>query len=189
MLQVWHPPPLETVCRQANHRRRPPRLAPLNNATPPDDATAVFDTLCSLDCPSLPTTDGIRLDHHVYNELLQAWERRASDPRPTITVSIRAIPSDIRALGFPTRFTRPTPVVLCPAMADTGCQSCLASTSLLPQLGLTKHHLLPVTLRMTAANENKIAIAGTLALWVSSTSSSGKAVETRQIVYFSDASN
>lgn len=59
-------------------------------------------------------------------------------------------------------------------MADTGCQSCLASTSHLRELGLSKHHLHPVTLHMTAANANKINIAGALALRVSSTSLSGQ---------------
>ena len=177
---------LESVCRQppdkmkGRQARRQPKGAP-----PPredDDATAVFDQLCSLSDP----LQSLELDHHVYNDLTRAWDRRASDPHPLISVHIRAFPSDVRALRKTSRFTRPTPVVECPALADTGCQSCLASTSLLRRLGLTNYHLIPVTMKMNAANQQGIKIVGALALRIAGTSPSGHALETRQLVYFTD---
>ena len=134
----------------------------------------IFEALCSLDSTSPTTAHIITLDHHVYNELYDVWERRASDPRHIVNVTIQAIPSDAQALGFPTIFVSPTATVLYPAMADTGCQSCLADISLLPKLGLERRQLTPVTMKMTAANNHGIHIAGALVLRISGTSPTGQ---------------
>ena len=74
-------------------------------------------------------------------------------------------------------------------MADTGCQSCLAGLSLLSKLGLEQRHLFPVSMRMTAANNNGIDILGALVLRITGTSPSGHTVHTRQIVYFTRSSD
>ena len=52
-------------------------------------------------------------------------------------------------------------------MADTGCQSCLAGINLLKAMGLQKTHLIPVTMKMTAANSQGIEILGALPLRIS----------------------
>ena len=176
----------ETLCRQSKRRQQPTQSTP---PPPQHDATAIFEALCSLESTSPTTAHTITLDHHVYNELCDAWERRASDPQPIVNVIVQAIPSDAQALGFPTTFVSPTATVLYPAMADTGCQSCLAGTSLLPKLGLERHQLTPVTMKMTAANNHGIHIAGALVLRISGTSPTGQTLETRQIVYFTDSSD
>ena len=48
------------------------------------------------------------------------------------------------------------------AMADTGCQSCLMGTSFMQQLNLTKKDLLPVKVRMRAANGGQFKILGAI---------------------------
>ena len=140
-------------------------------------------------CPDIYSTHAITLQHHVYNEFCDAWERRVSDPQPFVDVSIQAVPSDAQDLDLPTSLLSPTLTVSYPAMADTGCQSCLAGTKLLPKLGLGRHHLIPVTMKMTAANNRGISIASTFVLRISGTSPSREAIETRQIVYFTDSSD
>ena len=65
-------------------------------------------------------------------------------------------------------------------MADTGCQSCLAGTSVMSKLGLTTGDLIPVNLRMHAANNNNIDILGATILRLTDTSSRKT---TRQMVY------
>ena len=75
------------------------------------------------------------------------------------------------------------------AMADTGCQSYLASTTVLRRLGLNQKDLIPVTTRMHAANNNGIKILGAIILRFSGTSQSGQTCETRQIVYITNDSN
>ena len=68
-------------------------------------------------------------------------------------------------------------------MADTGCQSCLVGMKAMHLLGLRKSDLIPVTLRMHAANNNGIKILGAVVLRFSGRSHSGEILETRQIVY------
>jgi len=44
------------------------------------------------------------------------------------------------------------------AMADTGCQSCLTGIKVIQQLGLHQSDLIPVSMRMHAANNQGIEI-------------------------------
>ena len=176
----------ESVCRQT--RRKSPTATALTPAAQ-DDATAIFTTLCSIGDTSSMETHAIKLDHHIYNEFCDMWERRSSDPQPFIDVSITAIPSDSHALGLSAPQFHCTPSVSIKAMADTGCQSCLAGTTLLSKLGLDKRHLNPVQMKMTAANNRGIEIVGATILRISGTSPSRKSMETRQIVYFTDSTD
>lgn len=176
----------ETVCRKS---LRKSRATPWKAPDKPDDATAVFEALCSVTATPSTDADAITLEHHVYDQFCNAWERRGSDPQPFIDVSIQAMPQDTKDLGLPKPSHNATLSARYPAMADTGCQSCLAGTKLLSKLGLTKRDLIPVKMKMTAANERKIDICGALALRISGTSPSGQTHETRQIVYFTDSSD
>ena len=117
----------ESVCRQSRRRA----TAPSALSPPQDDATAIFHTLCSIDSAMAATSPSITLDHHVFNELHEMWEKRASDPQTLVEVTTQAIPSDAQDLGFHTPFLSPSWKASFPAMADTGCQSCLAGLSLL----------------------------------------------------------
>ena len=175
-----------SMCRKTKRRLQP---ATPSTSSSQVDATAVFEALCSVDDSSPISTLAITLDHHIYNEFCDLWEKRASDTQPLIDVSIQAFPSDMLALGFSSSFISPTSPVSCPAIADTGCQSCLADVSLLPKLGLQDRHLIPVSMKMTAANRQSIKILGALVLRISGTCPSGETLQTRQIVYFTDSSD
>ena len=74
-------------------------------------------------------------------------------------------------------------------MADTCCQSCLASMKMIRRLGLHEDDLIPVTLRMHAANNNSIKILGAAILRFSGRSKPGQTLETRQIVYMTSDSD
>ena len=109
--------------------------------------------------------------------------KRESDPQPTVPLNICADPSDFKQIGCEQTFNT-SHTTTYSAMADTGCQSCLAGTDLLKSLGLEMHHLVPVSMRMTAANNEGIEIVGALPLRIGGLSQSGSKVSTRQIVYF-----
>ena len=176
------------VCRQPPRGPANPSAAPSPNAL--DDAVAVFDSLCcTVTAAPVSSTFSVSLDHHVYNEFCRAWEKRASDPQPFVDVIVHAVPSDAQSLGFPTALPASTIPITYPAMADTGCQSCLAGTALLTKMGLNRRHLLPVNMKMTAANRGKIDIIGALALRISGTSPSKKLLETHQMVYFTTSTD
>ena len=193
----------ESLCRSHLHMHRPgtrhsatPQGAQANRYHTQESVTAVtetepdtFETLCSVSTASPTSNDkseGILIEHHVYNSLQDCWEKRPSAPQPTVRVFVSHYPSDTRALGITSALRRPTPSPTTYAVADTGCQSCLAGTNLLRHLGLAKHHLTPVKLQMTAANEAPINILGALALRISDTHGPG-GMETRQVVYFTDS--
>ena len=67
-------------------------------------------------------------------------------------------------------------------MADTGCQSCLAGVNILHPLGLTEDDLIPITMKMHAANNNRITTLGATALQFSGKSETDETINTRQIV-------
>ena len=74
-------------------------------------------------------------------------------------------------------------------MADTGRQSCLASIKVICRLGLCVSDLIPVTMKMHTVNNNGINILGAVILRFSGRSPSGKALESRQIVYVTSDSD
>ena len=178
------------VCRQWQSTRSPASPSPMPSPNALDDTGAVFDSLCCTDMAApVSRTLSVSLDHHVYNEFCKAWEKRASDPQPFIDVIVHAVHSDAQSLGFPTSLPASTSPVSYPAMADTGCQSCLAGTALLTKMGLSQRHLLPVNMKMTAANRGTIDIIGALALRISGTSPSKTLLETHQMVYFTTSTD
>ena len=129
------------------------------------------------------------LSHHVYNTLQNTWMRQKSEPQPCVDINIQAIPSDSQAIGVNPTFKFPSPLVTFNALADTGCQSCLGGPNLLQSLNLQRHNLIPVSMKMTAANNKGIEVIGALPLRLSGTSAAGKTVSTRQLVYFTPATN
>ena len=129
------------------------------------------------------------LNHHTYNSLQDTWIKEKSDPQPFINVNIKAMPSDIKDIGAHPKFTSTTPLTSFTAIADTGCQSCLGGPNLLQALHLHLNQLIPVTMKMTAANNKGIEIIGALPLRISGVSPTGATINTRQLVYFTPATN
>ena len=74
-------------------------------------------------------------------------------------------------------------------MADTGCQSCLASLTIIKHLGLRQTDLISVTMRMYSANSEGITILGPTMLRFSGKCKSGATLKTRQITYVTDNSD
>ena len=72
------------------------------------------------------------------------------------------------------------------AMADTGCQSCLAGIRVVHRLGLSTGDLITVTMQMHAATNNGIKNQGALVLRFSGMTKGGARLETRQLVYITD---
>ena len=74
-------------------------------------------------------------------------------------------------------------------MADTGCQSCLASLTIIKLLGLHQTDLIPVPMRMYAANNKSITILAATILRFLGKCKSGATLETREITYVTDSSD
>ena len=136
--------------------------------------SALFDNISMVTSTKHPTT----LDHHTYNQSTHSWSRMQSKPQPFLTMSLQTQTEDYQHLGYTLKV--PQKKITIQAMADTGCQSCLAGTSTMKKLGLKTTDLLPVKLKMHAANNSNIQILG--AILVKMAEPQGRR-STRQMVY------
>ena len=179
------------LCRKKdsiNNQKQPP---PKTDSADNDESGGLFNALCGLSDSSCYSARShkqtLSLDHHVYDNMCDQWLRQASKPQPYVSVSARVCSSDYEDLGIdPAPLAKP---VVLSAMADTGCQSCLAGIKVLHRLGLTRQDLIPVTMKMHAANNGGINIIGGLIVRYTGTSTSGTSLETRQITYITDNSD
>jgi len=98
----------------------------------------VFDALCSISSHS-QQRNGRKLviDHHLYDNLSDTWVRKASKPQTFVNLAIRILPEDYKAFGF--NITTRTNTIAISAMADTGCQSCLAGIKVKHRLGINQN--------------------------------------------------
>ena len=148
----------------------------------PDQENAVFDSLCTLtDVDNTTDSCSILLEHHVYSSLNKCWEQRHSQHQPVIKINACTHPDDYFALGL--SLSVPAKTTILSAVADTGCQSCLIGMNLVQRFDLRQNDLIPVKMRMRAANENNISIIGAVILRLTGKSESGRTHETREMVY------
>ena len=73
-------------------------------------------------------------------------------------LTVTPVREDYADLGFPLESRTRSSIL--PSMADTGCQSCLGGMRLLLRLGMTADDLIPVSMKMHAANGKGINILG-----------------------------
>ena len=155
----------ESVCRSKDKPKR--RLK-----TQTDDSDdAIFDSLCTVSSSSNKSKRSIAIGHHQFDNMSETWLSRVSRPQPFVSVKIQASHKDYKALGF--SLHTPSKSTSQPAMADTGCQSCLAGIIVLYRLGLTQADLIPVTMQMHAADNKSINILGATLLRVPATDATG----------------
>ena len=134
-----------------------------------------------------PGRRAIALDHHVYDQLSKMWLRRSSEPQPYVMLTVTPVREDYADLGFPLKLRTRSNIL--PSMADTRCQSCLGGMRFLPRFGMTADDLIPVSMKMHAANGKGINIIGAAILRFSGKSPYGEPRETRQITYITDNSD
>ena len=159
-----------------------------NCTTSEEHEDTVCNTLCSAtSVHSIGNKCSISLDHHLYNNICDQWLQRSSQQQPFIKMKVAIHPNDYTALGFNLNVPPKTSQVQ--VMADTGCQSCLAGITILDQLWMSRKDLIPVTMKMHAANENQITILGAAILRFSGKTKEDKTIETRQIVYVTDSTS
>ena len=98
------------------------------------------------------------LPHQTWSQTSGSWTQRRSPPQPTLTVAITTNRADYRAHGHTLREEGSNQSA--EALADTGCQSCLAGPQLMRCLGLEKRDLIPTSLTMRSASGNQLPIIG-----------------------------
>ena len=184
----------EQVCRSKDKPQPPRRLNREQGPKHSSPEDAVFDTFCSLFDRPVPDSavctlgKAIPLDHHVYDELSKSWIQRNSKPQPFLNVTVQTCAQDYPELGLDD-YKVSSLAASIPALADTGCQSCLTGLKVVQRLGLREEQLIPVTMRMHGANNDGIRILGALLLRISCINSTGQTVATKQMTYVTDSSD
>ena len=176
----------DDLCRSRDRNKPAKTSKNTNNASDIRECEgAVFDTLYTVSSSKI---NGHRrtltLDHHVYDNICERWTRQPSKSQPFIKVTASVSREDYQQFGFNLDSNDRSTTLS--AMADTGCQSCLAGVKILKPLGLTTKDLIPVTMKMHAANNNGIKILGAVIIEFSGLSASGASLSTRQITYITD---
>ena len=113
--------------------------------------------------------------------------KQKSKPQPFIRLEMGISREDYDHFGFP--FKLPQKQCFVSAMADTGCQSCLAGFKIVKKLGLSTKDLIPVDLKMHAADNHDIHILGAAVLRLSGKNPRGEERSTRQIVYVTNSTD
>ena len=157
----------EKVCRSKNGTR------------PAKDTGHEDAILCKI--TSADNTKSTTLDCHVFDKFTKEWLRRKSKPQPYIRLQMSIRQEDCDHFGFPLRIPQKQSFVS--AMADTGCQSCLAGLKIMKKLGLSTRDLIPVNIKMHAADNHNIRILGATILRLSGKNNKGEEWSTRQMIY------
>ena len=170
-----------SVCRQKQSLRS-------NNLVSDDsyNTTAIVQELCSVKARA-GTNSAIAIDHHQFYMLSKTWIKRSSDPQPFIKLDVSTSKEDYIQFGYTLHAVPQTSKFS--VMADTGCQSCLAGIKVANKLNLKQSDLIPVTMKMRAANNKGINILGAAILCFKGRDQTGKYVEKRQITYITDSSD
>lgn len=166
----------DKVKRSSN---RPTEAASIN------DSNSVFNVLCAV---SSDIPQDSPLTHHRHDKSTNTWKKQSSRPQPFIPVSIQITDEDYTQLGYQPIEYEFKPVNV-QAMADTGCQSCLISYKHIQRMGLNKKDLLPVTMKLSAANNHQIKVLGAVILRITGKTNDGTGRESRQVVYVTNESD
>ena len=150
------------------------------------NSTEHEDAISNMLCEVVSTNDTKRtsLAHHVFDKVTKEWMRRRSKSQPYIRLQMSIQREDYNHFGFSLRAPQTQSFVS--AMADTGCQSCLAGLKVIKKLGLSIRDLIPVDVEMHAANNNHIRILGATILRLAGKDNKGEKQSTRQMVYVTD---
>lgn len=145
------------------------------------DTTNTTVTLCSTtDTPH--DTTAAALKHHTFDKTTGRWSERRSRAQPHVDVQVSV--ADFSDLGH--EHPANTRTVSRTAIADTGCQSCLAGVQIIRQLNLKPEDLLQAATNMHAADNRPIPIIGALPLLITAPTTEGKLLQSRQLTYVTD---
>ena len=116
----------------------------------------ISDTVCQITSTDPDSTKRASVDHHVFDKFTKARLRRCSKSQPYVRLQMKIRREDYDHFGFPFRVPQARSFIS--AMADTGCQSCLAGLKVVKKLGVSVRDLIPVNIKMQAANNDSIHI-------------------------------
>ncbi len=133
-------------CSRDNHFQQMCRgRKPVSGSTNTDACDQQTEALVELCATSAIGHDAaertLTLDHYLYDNLCNRWLKQSSRPQPFLNLKLSVAKEDYHALGF--RLDRRVKSVTLPAMADTGCQSCLIGVDVIERMGMNSSENTP----------------------------------------------
>ena len=104
----------------------------------------------------------IFLGHHIYDKPTNKWLSYPSKSQPFVRLCVAVQKEGYENLGFHLSVL-PNPVSV-DAMADTGCQNCLAGFKFIEKLKLFSKNLIPINMQIHSADNPDILILGAVIL-------------------------
>ena len=155
------------------------------NAVDGDDSNASLFGLTSPPTRPRHKKLGIRVLSHVAMNRFGKWEFQSPETQPSIAVSVTISDSSYDALSIP----KPNKNLVEKAVAalpDSGAQVSVGGPDLIHALGITKNKLIPVSQRISAANNGQLPLLGGILLDISGKDAKGKTHTSSQLVYIAD---
>ena len=106
-----------------------------------------------------------------------------------VNLHVKALGANITGTAIQSTYTLSKTPIAIRALADTGCQSCLAGTNLLRKMNLSTSNLIPVTTKMRSANNDSINLLGAILLNLSGSDSQGRTFSTNQMTYITNSTD
>ena len=172
----------DDMCRSKNQ----PKVENNDKHIAEESEGAIFDLLCAVSTTVHRGRKAINLDHHIYNHLAESWIKQQSKAQPFIKLEIKIVQEDYNVIGFNSKYNPRAKATTISVLADTGCQCCLTGINTIHRLGMKEEDLIPVKMKMHAANNRNINILGAVILRLSGKDKHGHILETRQITYVTD---
>ena len=140
-----------------------------------DEASSILHSIGSCKNKGVVTTKykgrtAVVLSHHIFDSI-HGWRQRPADKQPLLKIDVKPcneMYDDLQVCPPPV-----STLISLEGVADTGAQSCLWSLRQFYKCGFKKNHLVPVKLKMEAANRESITISGAIFLTITA---SGKVV-------------
>ena len=163
------------------------KSSPIENMDEMTNECPVWEELCGVQCTEDIKVSCSVIAHHIFEGRNKGWIKKQSKPQPFIQLTASINIEDYKDFGV--KLTIKGTQKRIQAVADTGCQSCLAGYNFARQLGFNKSLLIPVNLKMSAANKSNINVLGAVIVRFSGQNKRGKTVESRQLVYITDSTD
>ena len=175
---------LTKACYFKMKKSNKPDKSAASIATPDADSDNHTDFFCGIH--ALSNENGLTLDHAVYKNHT-GWTTRKHKNHPMVTVSIDVAKEDFHHFNFPLPSNKTFSSVNRIAVADTGAMITVAGTNLMKSLGLTINDLIPVSMKLSAANSTKLNILGAMFIKITGKKfDSEKLLQTRQLCYIQE---
>ena len=124
-----------------------------------------------------------RLNHHAWSAF-SGWRPGRGEAHPRIIVTLEVERSSYRKLELP--YPKKTVPIESSAVTDTGAMMVVVNSSTMLALGVEEDELIPMSLKITAANSSEIKLLGGMLLVIKATDSTGSIRSSRQLVYVAE---